>query len=169
MHAYALRSMRVDAMDIKDLLELMRGMKDNHIAFVKLDREDETITLKRHKKAKTITATSIPELTLPMQDVTEETLEVLDVQAAEVKEALVGEIVTAPVVGVFFAAPSPESSPFVELGGDVKTGDIVCIIEAMKLFNEIESEVSGKIVKVLVENATPVEFDQPLFLVDPAG
>ncbi len=150
-------------MDIKDLLELMRGMKDNHIDFVKLDREDETITLKRHKKAKTITATSIPELTLPMQDVTEETLEVLDVQAAEVKEALVGEIVTAPVVGVFFAAPSPESSPFVELGGDVKTGDIVCIIEAMKLMNEVASTASGRVLEIYAKNGEKVQYGDPLF------
>lgn len=77
--------------------------------------------------------------------------------------------VKSPMIGTFYRTPNPDSDPFVNLGDTIKAGQTVCIIEAMKLFNEIESEVSGKIVKVLVENATPVEFDQPLFLVDPAG
>ena len=77
--------------------------------------------------------------------------------------------VKSPMIGTFYRTPNPDSDPFVNLGDTIKAGQTVCIIEAMKLFNEIESEVSGKIVKVLVENATPVEFDQPLFLIDPAG
>ena len=72
------------------------------------------------------------------------------------------------MIGTFYRTPNPDSPSFVNVGDSVKTGDTVCIVEAMKLFNEIESEVSGKIVKVLVENATPVEYDQPLFLVDPS-
>ena len=76
--------------------------------------------------------------------------------------------VKSPMIGTFYRSANPESPAFVEVGSSVKTGDAVCIIEAMKLFNEIESEVSGKIVKVLVDNAQPVEYDQPLFLVDPS-
>jgi acetyl-CoA carboxylase biotin carboxyl carrier protein len=76
--------------------------------------------------------------------------------------------IKSPMVGTFYRTPNPESPSFVNVGDDVKPGKVVCIIEAMKLFNEIESEISGKIVKVLVENATPVEYDQPLFLVEPA-
>lgn len=76
--------------------------------------------------------------------------------------------VKSPMIGTFYRSPSPEKPLFVEVGDTIKKGDTVCIIEAMKLFNEIESEVSGKIVKVLVEDATPVEYDQPLFLVDPS-
>ena len=76
--------------------------------------------------------------------------------------------VKSPMIGTFYRAPSPDKPLFVEVGDTVKKGDTVCIIEAMKLFNEIESEVSGKIVKVLVDDATPVEYDQPLFLVDPS-
>ena len=71
-------------------------------------------------------------------------------------------------VGTFYRKASPDKPNFVEVGSDVTTGSVVCIIEAMKLFNEIESEVSGKIVKVLVDDASPVEYDQPLFLVEPA-
>ena len=72
------------------------------------------------------------------------------------------------MIGTFYRASSPETPAFVNIGDEIKPGKVVCVIEAMKLFNEIESEVSGKIVKILVENATPVEFDQPLFLVEPA-
>jgi acetyl-CoA carboxylase biotin carboxyl carrier protein len=76
--------------------------------------------------------------------------------------------VKSPMIGTFYRSPSPDKPPFVEPGDDIKEGKVVCIIEAMKLFNEIEAEVSGKIVKVLVDDATPVEYDQPLFLVDPS-
>lgn len=76
--------------------------------------------------------------------------------------------IKAPMIGTFYRAASPENPIFVNVGDEVKKGQVICIIEAMKLFNEIESEVSGKIVKVLVDNANPVEYDQPLFLVDPS-
>lgn len=76
--------------------------------------------------------------------------------------------IKSPMIGTFYITPNPDSPAFVQVGDSVKAGDTVCIIEAMKLFNEIESEVSGKIVKVLVDNASPVEYDQPLFLVDPS-
>ena len=76
--------------------------------------------------------------------------------------------IKSPMIGSFYITPSPDAEPFVKVGDSVKVGQTVCIIEAMKLFNEIESEYSGTIVKILVENASPVEFDQPLFLVDPS-
>jgi acetyl-CoA carboxylase biotin carboxyl carrier protein len=76
--------------------------------------------------------------------------------------------VKSPMIGTFYKTPNPDSPPFVNVGDTISVGQTVCIIEAMKLFNEIESEVAGKVVKILVENATPVEYDQPLFLVDPS-
>lgn len=76
--------------------------------------------------------------------------------------------IKSPMIGTFYRTPSPDNPAFVNVGDSVKVGDTVCIVEAMKLFNEIESDVSGKIVKILVDNATPVEYDQPLFLVDPS-
>ena len=76
--------------------------------------------------------------------------------------------VKSPIIGTFYRKPSPDKPVFKEVGDSVAPGDVMCVIEAMKLFNEIESEVSGKIVKILVDDATPVEFDQPLFLVDPS-
>ena len=72
------------------------------------------------------------------------------------------------MIGTFYRKPSPDKDTFVNVGDDIKPGDVLCVVEAMKLFNEIESEISGKIVKVLVEDASPVEYDQPLFLVDPS-
>jgi acetyl-CoA carboxylase biotin carboxyl carrier protein len=77
--------------------------------------------------------------------------------------------IKSPMIGTFYLTPNPDSPAFANEGDVIKAGQTVCIIEAMKLFNEIESEISGKIVKILVNNATPVEYDQPLFLVDPAG
>ncbi|MFM7309596.1 MAG: acetyl-CoA carboxylase biotin carboxyl carrier protein, partial [Flavobacteriales bacterium] len=76
--------------------------------------------------------------------------------------------IRSPMIGTFYRSPSPDKPPFIEVGTIIKPGDQVCVIEAMKLFNEIESEISGKVVKVLVNDASPVEFDQPLFLVEPA-
>jgi acetyl-CoA carboxylase biotin carboxyl carrier protein len=76
--------------------------------------------------------------------------------------------IKSPMIGTFYRASSPDKPPFIEVGASVKAGDTVCVIEAMKLFNEIESEITGKVVKVLVNDSTPVEYDQPLFLVDPS-
>jgi acetyl-CoA carboxylase biotin carboxyl carrier protein len=76
--------------------------------------------------------------------------------------------VKSPMIGTFYRKPSPDKDTFVNIGDTIKPGDVLCVVEAMKLFNEIESEVSGKIVKVLVDDSTPVEYDQPLFLVDPS-
>ena len=90
-------------------------------------------------------------------------------KAAEAKDDTSKYIeIKSPMIGTFYRSSSPESDSFVQVGDSVKTGQTVCIVEAMKLFNEIESEVSGKIVKILVDNASPVEYDQPLFLVDPS-
>jgi len=75
--------------------------------------------------------------------------------------------IKSPMIGTFYRSPNPETPPFINVGDEITPGKPVCIIEAMKLFNEIESEISGKVVKILVENATPLEYDQPLFLVEP--
>jgi acetyl-CoA carboxylase biotin carboxyl carrier protein len=90
--------------------------------------------------------------------------------SAPVAEPKADNLITikSPMVGTFYRTANPDSPVFVNVGDDVSSGKVVCIIEAMKLFNEIESEVSGKIVKILVDNASPVEYDQPLFLVEPA-
>ena len=83
-------------------------------------------------------------------------------------QELSGNFITSPMVGTFYTAPSPDDPAFVKVGDRIEKGAVVCIVEAMKLFNEIESEVSGKIVKVLADDTSPIEYDQPLFLVDPS-
>jgi len=90
--------------------------------------------------------------------------------AIESKKEKAGNLleIRSPMIGTFYHSPNPDSQPFINVGDKVKQGQAVCIIEAMKLFNEIESEVSGTIVEILVENSSPVEYDQPLFLVEPA-
>ncbi len=79
-----------------------------------------------------------------------------------------GVEIKSPMIGTFYRSPAPDKEPYIKVGDHVNEGDILCVIEAMKLFNEIESEVSGKIIKVLVDNSSPVEYDQPLFLIDPS-
>ena len=76
--------------------------------------------------------------------------------------------IKSPIIGTFYRKPSPDKPNFIEIGDSIKEGSVLCVVEAMKLFNEIESEYSGKIVKILVDDASPVEFDQPLFVVDPS-
>jgi len=101
--------------------------------------------------------------TAPVQAVAEVAAEVV---APEKDENYI--TVKSPMIGTFYSRPSPDKVNFVEVGSEIKTGDVICIIEAMKLFNEIEAEITGKIVKVLVDDSTPVEYDQPLFIVDPS-
>ena len=89
-------------------------------------------------------------------------------ESAEDKAAANYVEIKSPMIGTFYRSPSPDKPQFVKVGDTIKAGDVVCIIEAMKLFNEIEAEVSGKVVKVLVDDTTPVEYDQPLLLIDPS-
>ena len=94
--------------------------------------------------------------------------EVPAAEAQKVEEADNYITVKSPIIGTFYRKPSPDKHVFAEVGQQINEGDVLCVIEAMKLFNEIESEVSGKIVKVLVDDSSPVEFEQPLFLIDPS-
>ena len=79
-----------------------------------------------------------------------------------------GEVITAPMVGIFYSSPSPDQPPFVNKGQNIKTGDVLCIIEAMKIMNQIEADIGGKLVRILVENGDPVEYGQPLFVITPS-
>ena len=158
-------------MNIKDIQNLIKFVAKSGASEVKLEMEDIKITIKTgsDKTETTIvqpTMHAIPQTIMPQTVTTQE----VQSQVTETKKEDDSKYVTikSPIIGTFYRKPSPEKPSFVEVGSTVNVGDTVCIIEAMKLFNEIESEVSGKIVKVLVDDATPVEFDQPLFLVDPS-
>lgn len=158
-------------MNLKDIQNLIKFVAKSGASEVKLEMEDIKITIKTgSEKTETTIVHQAPMQTLAQPMATQ----AAPVQeAAPVVDALKEEeskyvTIKSPIIGTFYRKPSPDKPNFVEVGDTVNIGDTVCIIEAMKLFNEIESEVSGKIVKILVDDATPVEFDQPLFLVDPS-
>lgn len=159
-------------MDIKEIQHLIKFVAKSGASEVKLEMEDVKITIKTGKgdqKTETTIVQALPQApAVPVPVVAEQPAPVA-APAAE-KPAAENNYITikSPIIGTFYRKPSPDKSNFVEVGAKIGEGDVLCVIEAMKLFNEIESEVSGTIVKVLVDDSSPVEFDQPLFLVDPS-
>lgn len=157
-------------MDIKEIQNLIKFVAKSGASEVKLEMEDIKITIKTgsEKTETTIVQAAqmapIQQVVAPVAPIASEVLAPVDTKDDESKYITI----KSPIIGTFYRKSSPEKPNFVEVGTDVNIGDTVCIIEAMKLFNEIESEISGKIVKVLVDDSSPVEFDQPLFLVDPS-
>lgn len=162
-------------MDIKEIQSLIKFVAKSGASEVKLEMEDVKITIRTGTPN---TETTIVQATTPMAipqqpvqaapAVPQPATETAAVPAATEDNDTKYVTIKSPIIGTLYRKPSPDKPVFVEVGSEIKAGDTVCIIEAMKLFNEIESEVSGKIVKVLVEDSSPVEFDQPLFLVDPS-
>ncbi|GMT48369.1 MAG: acetyl-CoA carboxylase, biotin carboxyl carrier protein [bacterium] len=141
--------------EIKALIDLL---KDTDISEIELEREGVKVKLRREKLQSSI------EIVEKRPRVSEPASE--PVPEAEDTSHLV--TVTSPIVGTFYSAPSPDAGPFVEVGSMVKAGQVLCVIEAMKLMNEIESEVEGTVVRILVENGRSVEYGEPLFLIEPA-
>ena len=162
-------------MDIKEIQSLIKFVAKSGASEVKLEMEDVKITIKTgSSKTETTIVQAAPIAAAPQPVVAaapaQEAPAPAQPAAAPSNEEDNSKYVTikSPIIGTLYRKPSPDKPTFVEVGSEIKAGDTVCIIEAMKLFNEIESEVSGKIVKVLVDDSSPVEFDQPLFLVDPS-
>jgi len=162
-------------MDIKDIQSLIKFVAKSGASEVKLEMEDLKITIKTgsgESHPETTYVQQIPMAQAPIAPAAPiQTAEstAADTPAKESKEDDSKYItIKSPIIGTFYRKPSPDKPAFVEVGSDINKGDVLCVIEAMKLFNDIESEVSGKIVKVLIEDSSPVEFDQPLFLVDPS-
>jgi acetyl-CoA carboxylase biotin carboxyl carrier protein len=158
-------------MDIKEIQELIKFVAKSGVSEVSIDRKDFKITIKAQSNMQTIVNATIPAApamqALPVAASSAPASSAAPAPAAPAAEASNLITIKSPMIGTFYRSSSPDKPSFVNVGDEVKAGQVVCIIEAMKLFNEIESEVSGKIVKVLVDNATPVEYDQPLFLVEP--
>lgn len=162
-------------MDLKDIQNLIKFVAKSGASEVKLETEDVKITIKTGHDPETTIVHQMP--AAPMQQMAPPVQQAA-APAAEVPASSEGSsgatedskyiTVKSPIIGTFYRKPSPDKPVFVEVGQTIGEGDVLCVIEAMKLFNEIESEVSGKIVKVLVDDSSPVEFDQPLFLVDPS-
>lgn len=163
-------------MDLKDIQNLIKFVAKSGASEVKLEMEDIKITIKTNPDEngrEQVFVQQLPVATapqLPVQPVvsTPVVTEVVPTKAENSAENDKYITVKSPMIGTFYRRPAPNKPLFVEVGSTISKGDVICIIEAMKLFNEIESEVSGKIVKILVDDSSPVEFDQPLFLVDPS-
>jgi acetyl-CoA carboxylase biotin carboxyl carrier protein len=164
-------------MDLKDIQNLIKFVAKSGASEVKLEMGDVKITVRTGKAdggGETHYIQQVPTMPVAAQQqaVAPAPAEVQSPEAASKAAAAEEEskliVVKSPIIGTFYRKPAPDKPVFKEVGDTVGVGDVLCVIEAMKLFNEIESEVSGKIVKVLVEDSSPVEFDQPLFLVDPS-
>ena len=166
-------------MDLKEIQNLIKFVAKSGASEVKLEMDDVKITIKTGSEDKETTIVqqvpmggmhAQPQMQQPQQPAPAAQPETPASGGEKTAPQEDSKYITvkSPIIGTFYRKPSPDKGPFVEIGDSIKEGDVLCVIEAMKLFNEIESEVSGKIVKVLVDDASPVEFDQPLFLVDPS-
>ncbi|PUZ24881.1 acetyl-CoA carboxylase, biotin carboxyl carrier protein [Chitinophaga parva] len=160
-------------MDFKQIQELIKIINKSNISELSIEQEAFKITIKqKENEVQQVYAVPapapVPVAAAPVAPVAAPAAAPATPAAAPAA-AKADNLVTikSPMIGTFYRSGGPDKPPFVQVGDEVSTGKVVCIIEAMKLFNEIESEVSGKIVKVLVEDASPVEYDQPLFLVEP--
>lgn len=153
-------------MDIKQIQDLIRFVSKSGVNEVSIEQQDFKITIKTNQPQTAVVTTTLPAASAETTVIPSITV-TTPVVTAPVDDTSKYITVKSPMIGTFYRSASPEKPLFVNAGDDIKGGDVLCIIEAMKLFNEIEAEVSGRIVKVLVDNASPVEYDQPLFLVDP--
>lgn len=161
-------------MDIKEIQNLIKFVAKSGASEVKLETDDFKITIKTGSDDKSEVRTVVQQIPMgqpsPMPQATVSPAPVETAAPAKPAPSEDSKYITikSPIIGTFYRKPSPDKPVFVEVGSNIAEGDVLCVIEAMKLFNEIESEVSGKIVKILVDDSSPVEFDQPLFLVDPS-
>lgn len=162
-------------MEIKEIQNLIKFVAKSGAHEVKLETDDFKITIKTNADTPAAeTQTTVQTVPSMVVQAPQPTVAAAEVEAPaktehqpahEVADNLI--TIKSPMIGTFYRKPSPDKDVFVEVGETIKEGDVLCVVEAMKLFNEIESEVSGKIVKILVDDSSPVEFDQPLFLVEP--
>ncbi len=157
-------------MELKEIKELIKLVAESGVSEVEVERGDFKVSIKKAEEKTTIIQQAAAPVTHTIEAAPIATAPANTIHMPAVTSApTVSNFITikSPMIGTYYKTPSPDKPAFVNVGDVIKVGDVLCIVEAMKLFNEIESEVSGKIVKVLVENASPVEYDQPLFLVEP--
>ncbi len=157
-------------MNNKEIQQLIKFVSKSGVNEVKIESKDFKISIKTGSTPKVVH--SEPLMISPQQIAQAPVAPAIESQSNN-EEATSNQddnliTIKSPIIGTFYRRPSPDKPNFVEVGDSISEGNVLCVVEAMKLFNEIESECSGKIVKILVEDASPVEFDQPLFLVDPS-
>ena len=151
-------------MKIKEIQDIINFIKKSDLDDVSIETENYKIRVKKNNG--NYTTTELPKkvkISAPQSQ-----QEVKKVEEKEESTSSNNLIIKSPMIGTFYRSPNPESDPFVSEGDTIKVGQTICIVEAMKLFNDIESEVSGKVVKILVDDNSPIEFDQPLFEVEPS-
>ena len=160
-------------MDLKEIQNLIKFVSNSGVAEVKLETGDIKITIRTTLEGNAPDITYVQQT--PMQQAIAAPAVPAPVAATPATPAAPAAddnskyiTIKSPMIGTFYRKPSPDKPVFVEVGSSIGKGDVLCVVEAMKLFNEIEAEISGKIVKILVDDMSPVEFDQPLFLVDPS-
>jgi len=144
-------------MELDDLKELISFLKDTDITELQVEKDGTKVKIRRQMMLSSLEVHSKPSLT---------TIEKTGETEEDTQRLIT---ITCPIVGTFYRAPSPDAPPFVDAGAKVRKGQVICIIEAMKLMNEIESELDGVIVRALVENGQPVEYGDPLFLIEPVA
>ncbi|WP_300596676.1 acetyl-CoA carboxylase biotin carboxyl carrier protein [Niabella sp.] len=157
-------------MDFKQIQELIKIINKSNIGELSIEEKDFKITIRQKEEQVTQVVTAAPVQLQQAQAPAALPTQAAPAPAAASKAAEVASntiTIKSPMIGTFYRRPAPDKPNFVEEGDVLSPGKVICVIEAMKLFNEIESEISGKVVKVLVDDASPVEFDQPLFLVEP--
>jgi acetyl-CoA carboxylase biotin carboxyl carrier protein len=149
-------------MDIRKVKKLIELLEESGISEIEISEGEESVRISRYPKPGTVTMTQAPAAAVAAPPAAP------PLAAAEAAAAPVvrGQQVTAPMVGTFYSGAAPGAKPFVDIGTEVKPGDTLCVIEAMKMMNQIESEFAGRIVSILVENGNPVEFGQPLFVIE---
>ncbi len=160
-------------MDLKQIQELIKMINKSNLSEVSIEQKDFKITIKQKEEIiqQTVISAGYQQMPQMMQAPAAPAI-AAPAAAPSLATPSASEsnyiTIKSPMIGTFYRKPSPDKPLFVEVGTEVTVGKVVCIIEAMKLFNEIESEVKGRVVKILVEDMSPVEYDQPLFLVDPS-
>lgn len=160
-------------MDIREIQNLIRFVAKSGATEVKLEMDDFKITIKTTTEASAPEVAYIQQAPVSLPQAAPSAPAAAPPPSAPAAAAAADDTskfitVKSPIIGTFYRKPAPDKPVYAEVGSSISKGDVLCVIEAMKLFNEIESEVSGKIVKILVDDMSPVEYDQPLFLVDPS-
>ena len=150
-------------MDIRKVKKLIELLEESGISEIEISEGEESVRISRYPKPGTVTMTQAPAAAVAAPPPATPPLAAAEAAAAPVVR---GQQVTAPMVGTFYSGAAPGAKPFVDIGTEVKPGDTLCVIEAMKMMNQIESEFAGRIVSILVENGNPVEFGQPLFVIE---
>ncbi len=157
-------------MDFKQIQELIKMVNKSNIGELTVEQKDFRVTIKQKEEHVTHVVAAAPVHAAPVQMAAPASQSAAAEKPNASEAPAAGNTITikSPMIGTFYRKSSPDKPNLVDVGSEVASGTVVCVIEAMKLFNEIESEVRGKIIKVLVDDASPVEYDQPLFLVEPA-